>query len=125
MNKQKIVLFGASLGGKRAFRALQKECEIIAFVDNDEKKQGTKFMGVPVMAPADLSRLEYDKIYISSMYDGEIVYQLKQNNGILPGKITLVGHDILNGDEEVPWGCLSIIATTIALALWGVYELIF
>jgi FlaA1/EpsC-like NDP-sugar epimerase len=123
MSKQKIILFGAGLGGKRAYKSLHKEYDIIAFVDNDSSKHGTMLMKKPVNNPQTLTDVQYDKIFISSMYASEIMYQLRQDLDISPDRIALVPTEILNGDDEVPWGCLSIIIGIVLLAGFGIYSL--
>jgi FlaA1/EpsC-like NDP-sugar epimerase len=125
MSKQKIVIFGAGMGGKRAYKSLRKEYDIIAFVDNDQAKHGSQLLKLPIKAPSDLAKLDYDQIYIASMYAAEITYQLRQELDVPIEKIAQVDKGVLNGDEEVPWGCLGIIVAALVLIGWGVYALFF
>ena len=75
---EKVILFGASTLGKVALEFLQRTdmgYEIIAFCDNDNRKWGTEFCGVPVISPDQLAG--YDcQIIITSQYDTEIIKQL-------------------------------------------------
>lgn len=123
MKQETVFLFGASLGGKRAFKSLRKEYDIIGFVDNDGTKHGSILMGKPVRSPADLATMTFDKVFIASSYAAEIMYQLRQDLGLPPEKIALVPSEVLNGDDEVPWGCLSVILVILGLAGWGLYSL--
>lgn len=67
MHKERIVLFGASLGGKRAFKGLRKTNDIICFVDNDATKLNSDFMGKSVLSPAQLVEMNFDK-YLSRVF---------------------------------------------------------
>ena len=125
MSKQKTVLFGAGIAGEYAYKSLRKEYNIVAFIDNDPNKHGTKLMNTPVLAPADLANLEYDSIHIASIFASEMMYQLRQELNIPEEKIALVDSDILNGDDEVPWGCLGIIVAVVVLIGWGLFKLLF
>lgn len=75
---EKVILFGASTLGKVALEFLQgtdKGYGDIAFCDNDSRKWGTEFYGVPVISPDQL--VGYDcQIIITSQYDTEIIKQL-------------------------------------------------
>ncbi len=75
---EKAILFGASTLGKVALEYIQETdegYEVVAFCDNDSRKWGTKFFGVPVIAPEQL--VGYNcQIIITSQYDTEIVKQL-------------------------------------------------
>lgn len=73
---RKAILFGASKLGEIAINYLKIEYDIVAFFDNDPKKQGETFYGLPVFSP-NAKYLNNDLfIIISSMYDVEIAKQL-------------------------------------------------
>jgi hypothetical protein len=74
----RIVLFGAGGSGRRMARriAAQGADEVIAFLDNDRQKQGTFVDGVSVHSPLCLRELEYDKVFVASVFNDEIVEQL-------------------------------------------------
>jgi lipopolysaccharide cholinephosphotransferase len=78
MNKKRIVLFGASLFGKKAFDyySTQNNVTIVAFCDNDKKKHQTEYLGIDVISPEELAAIKYDAIVIASSYDNEIYQQL-------------------------------------------------
>lgn len=48
---EKAVLFGASKLGEIAYSNLKDKFDIVAFIDNDKKKQDTKFCGLDVFNP--------------------------------------------------------------------------
>ena len=72
-NKAKVVIFGT---GQFYFNRKKEYCfskvEIVAFLDNDEKKQGEKIDGVTIYSPADIGRITYDYLII----------MVKANDGI-------------------------------------------
>lgn len=76
----KIILFGASKLGEKAYDILKNEYVIIYFCDNDKNKWGNKFCGVEVINPQMLGKYSDVKVIIASMYYKEIYAQLTQNN---------------------------------------------
>lgn len=88
---------------------------IIGFIDNDEKKQGTKFEGIPVFSPLKIKELNYDYISIASTYEGEIRNSI-HNLGIQDNKIKDILEEYWNNvdkyDKKVPIGNyhLSVVA---------------
>ena len=50
--------------------------DVIAVLDNDEKKQGQELDGHPIMAPACIMNMEYDAVIILSFYVTEMKKQL-------------------------------------------------
>lgn len=73
----KILIFGFGKNYKTAKQHnLFDQDEIIAFVDNDEKKQNQLFENKPVISPSQIPGLEFDKIIIASLAYDEIYYQL-------------------------------------------------
>lgn len=64
----KIIVFGAGNRAKELVSLYLKEVfekvEIIGYVDNNEQKWNTEFLGKRVYAPTDIKDLEYDKIII-------------------------------------------------------------
>lgn len=50
--------------------------EIIAFIDNNDKKWGTKFNGVSIISPYEIKNMQYDYICIWSIYKQEIFEQM-------------------------------------------------
>ncbi|MEO5344687.1 MAG: hypothetical protein H7842_15480, partial [Gammaproteobacteria bacterium SHHR-1] len=72
MSKEKIILFGASVGGERGLKHLKRKYQVVGFCDNDSSKHSTTIKGIMVYAPDQLKDIEWDKIIICSMYYPEI-----------------------------------------------------
>lgn len=72
---ERCIVFGASEGGKNYIQK-QGEYEVILLVDNDLKKQKTKFNGFTIENPQKIYEYEYDCIVIASMYYQSITKQL-------------------------------------------------
>lgn len=76
----KYVIWGAGARGLRVYSQL-RESDVAAFIDNDEKKQGTWYGGKQV-----ISFSEYEKAYsecyiiISNLQENEVVKRLKENH---------------------------------------------
>lgn len=74
MGKEKVVVFGTGRASEHFVLAdFNKELfELVAFADNDEKKQGTVFLGKKVLAPSQLHNYAFDSIIIASNFYDEI-----------------------------------------------------
>lgn len=95
----KIVIWGAGDGGLRTLTMLQKDIEVIAFIDISNEKEGTQLCGIKVYKPDILLKLEFDKIFIGNLYGDSIIETLKEynitrdkivdifNNGLLDARI--------------------------------------
>lgn len=59
-------------------RFLQKDIEIIAFLDNDVQKQGGMVDGSEILSPIDGVKKEFDRIYLLSIYFFEMKKQLME-----------------------------------------------
>ena len=124
---EKIIIFGASLGGERALKSLSRGKKAIAFSDNDPKKHGSTLSGLPVVAPNEILQRPYDKVLIASSYYPEIFNQLV-DLGVPLRAIDILDADILNGVEETSptiFWILGGAGVVVALALYGLYRLIF
>ncbi|HID0816208.1 hypothetical protein [Clostridium botulinum] len=78
---EKVILFGASELGKKAFKEFKGKYDIKYFCDNDNKKVGTNICGVEVISPNEMKNLNFQyKIIISSSYYNEIAKQLNRLN---------------------------------------------
>ncbi len=71
----KYILFGTGDYYKR-FSHWFKDCDVVAILDNDEKKQGSLLDGHPVVAPASILDHEFDAVVILSFYVTEMKKQL-------------------------------------------------
>lgn len=87
--KKKIVIWG--LGGTtRGFltkKGLYRDCEIIAYTDNNPAYWHTKYEDVYVIEPFELKNIMYDYIVICSLYYEEIRKQLEQQLFVDSAKI--------------------------------------
>jgi len=97
----RLIIFGCGSSGERAFRALSGNHTIVGFSDNNEAIHGTEFNGVPVYAPTEIPQLDYDRIYLASMYFEEIRTQLIVDVGIDAQKIDH-SHKYLLGAMNAP-----------------------
>jgi hypothetical protein len=54
-----------------------RDYDIIAFTDNNEKFWGLEYNGVPIVSPAEIKNMKFDKIIIGSSHIQEITKQIK------------------------------------------------
>lgn len=121
--KERVVVFGAGAAGQRACRFLRHRCHVLAFVDNDPKKHGTKVFGRRVIGPADLAGLPIDRIYIASMHTRQISAQLLNERAIDPVTVTVVPRAIILGEYEVSrwtYVALGVLALAVVGLLAGI-----
>lgn len=71
-----VVIFGTGRAADQAWACVEDKSAVIAFADNDVRKQGSRFHGRPVIAPAQLRELPFRRICIASMYHQQIAKQL-------------------------------------------------
>lgn len=87
---RKIIIWGCSRNGEMLYDLLQAKgyTNIVAIVDNDDKKWGQAYCGVPVIAP-DEALKESDKVFwiISNQASFEMVKQQLLHSGIEEGLI--------------------------------------
>ena len=116
MNKRtRVAIFGAGLGGRRAFWCLRHRFQIVAFLDNDVSTQGRRVLGRPILSPAAIDSLNVGKIFIASMYTMHIYLQLVRELRVDPTRIETVNPAILSGEYRIsPW-TIIILALLIAL----------
>jgi len=72
----RCLIFGTGAGGLSFYKACRDSYTIIGFLDNNQEKQGFRFLGKNIYAPQQLSGLCFDKIIIASDYHVEIEKQL-------------------------------------------------
>lgn len=95
MKHEKIIIFGTGKAGVRAYKTLQKKCNIIGFSDNDKSIQGKALMNIPVLPPHEIPKHNVGKIIIASQYYPTIHRQLtamgisKNNIEVMDPQITL------------------------------------
>ena len=99
--RAKAVIFGAGRGGERALRHLLANWEIVAFLDNDAKKQGTQLAGLPILSPPELARYGEIPVWVASMYGTEIQKQLLAL-GVSRSRIHHLDVQVLAGAAPAP-----------------------
>lgn len=57
-----IVLFGAGQAGAMISRLMGPQYRVVCFADNNERRQGEKFLGVPIVSPAECLSFRPDMI---------------------------------------------------------------
>lgn len=123
---QRIIIFGASLGGQRALKSLPRKAKAVAFSDNDPKKHGQQLDGLPIVSPDEIKSQPFDTVLIASSYYPQIFNQLI-DLGIPLDSIEILDADILSGVEEPSsniYGAFAGIAVVLALAAYGLFRLI-
>lgn len=116
--KRKVLIFGASLGGKRLLNVLNKEDHVVAFLDNDASKHNTNLKGIPVIPPQEGLNHDYDSLIIASQSYSQIAGQLVQM-GLDKDRIEVADPAILRGDYELSsnrLGCVGLLAAAIVCA---------
>jgi len=88
-SEDRVIIFGASEAGQKAYKITTKQAVVIAFADNDIKKHGSNFCDVPVISPEQISSLQFSVILIASMYAKEIHAQLLLELGLEYEKVHL------------------------------------
>jgi hypothetical protein len=87
-------IFGCGAAGRRACLHFRSKYRIVAFLDNDIRKQGSRVLGVPVHDPDTYDYGEVERVFIGSMYFDEILVQLLAF-GVPSSKIEFVSNEIL------------------------------
>ncbi len=103
--KNTLFVFGTGNGGNNCFQHFKNTCEVLGFLDNDPKKQGSLFNGLPVYAPSELSNHPNTDVAIGSMYVESIRGQLVNELKINPERIHIPSKRILKGQGAYPFEC--------------------
>lgn len=109
LKNKKIVIFGAGEEGKRVFGKLDGlGYKIVAFCDNDERKQGETLSGVSVLSASKLREMSPNDfmIIICSGYEREIKQQLLDNNifnFISVNQIDFGGGEVYYDEQYFAW----------------------
>lgn len=78
---EKVIIFGAANGGYNLYKNLTN-VRTIAFSDNDSSKWGKLIDDIPIVAPEQIKNLDYDYIFIGSIYGNQIKNQLINEIGV-------------------------------------------
>lgn len=82
----KVIIFGAANGGYNLYKNLTN-IKTIAFSDNDPSKWGKSIDNIPIVSPTQIMNLDYDYIFIGSVYGNQIETQLIEEIGVQKEKI--------------------------------------
>ncbi|MHA7967358.1 TylF/MycF/NovP-related O-methyltransferase [Paenibacillus sp. CAU 1782] len=85
---ERAIIYGAGPTGKSVFEHIQKkDIRCIAFIDNDPNLQGKTIDGIPVITPSDIATHHYDKVYIGTIMDIDLLRQHLISIGVSENKI--------------------------------------
>lgn len=96
MRKQQAIIFGASTGGKRAYKFYNFKYEIKLFFDNNSLLLGKKIYGKEIVSIANYQLKSSDMFVIASSRPYEIYDQL-MDLGVQDSNIEFAHPDILSG----------------------------
>jgi len=113
--KTRVLLFGASQGGRQTLGQIGKQTTIVGFLDNDPQKQGESIEGHNIYAPSEIKNLDFELILISSMYVDEIRAQLMKL-GIEKERIQS-GFLYSNATPPFPWDAALFLVAIAFLAI--------
>ncbi len=91
----KAVIFGATTSGKAIYEEIKEKYTIVAYADNDVKKQGGNIEGIPIIGPDALESLSWDQIIIVSTSAMEAIKSQLLKLGIPEQKINTQYIDLL------------------------------
>ena len=78
----KVISFGATDTGKRIYKDIRDEMDVIACVDEDSGKWGTSVYGISVKKPQEIVAMQFDYIYIGVLtYYKQVLALLKKLGG--------------------------------------------
>jgi len=89
VKKPCAVIFGAGATGESLLPLYQSDYNVLAFIDNDEKKIGKKLGDIEIYSPDAILRIEYDIVIIGTFLGGEAVVRQLVDMGVPQGKIHL------------------------------------
>jgi len=90
MSKMKVIIFGAGVFGRLAYRALQRmpdEVKIFGFIDNDSKRHGEKYLEKDVFSPTEICSLSFDKVVVAGRHIDQMSRQLTDELFVPDSKI--------------------------------------
>jgi DNA-directed RNA polymerase subunit F len=89
LKNKKMIIYGASEGGKNAYYFLKIHNKVICFADSNPSKWHNYHCNLLIIPPSEILFHEYDYVVVSSMFQDEIISILKSNN-LDENKIALV-----------------------------------
>lgn len=82
-----VIIFGTGEFAKNIYNQYKNDLNIINFSDNNKDKHNTLFFEKLVVAPKDLTSMDFDEIIIASSYSEEIYQQLVKDLNLDKNKI--------------------------------------
>lgn len=82
-----VLLFGAGDAGERVYQIIDRNYNVVSFVDNDPQKHETTVCGKPVIPPTQISKNDYDLIIISNVHGDAVRNQLVHAFNVPESKI--------------------------------------
>lgn len=71
-----VIIFGTGSTAERLSENLNKDVNILYYLDNDKSKWNKKFKDKLVLSPSEITKIKYDYVIIASQYNNEIFSQL-------------------------------------------------
>jgi FlaA1/EpsC-like NDP-sugar epimerase len=103
---KKAAIFGCGSAGQWAWAQLRSKYRIVAFLDNDPAKHGSKVRGVEVCDPEVYNYDEIERVFIASIYLDEILVQLLQL-GVASSKIDYVNLNKVRPQQQTVFQTLG------------------
>ena len=88
MRKEKAIIFGAAGTGQKIYKQIKDSSDVICFLENNQDLWGKTVLGVEIIPPTEISKREYDRIYIGSMCGMEAITRQLVEMGISRSHIT-------------------------------------
>lgn len=86
--KEQVYIFGAGQTGLKIYHEVQKDMEVMGFLDNNELKHGSYIERIPVLGDAGYLRdRNFDKVIIGSLPGFRVMNQELENQGVPIEKI--------------------------------------
>lgn len=82
-----VIIFGTGEFAKNIYNQYKNDLNIINFSDNNKDKHNTLFFEKLVIAPEDLTSIDFDEMIIASSYSEEIYKQLVEDLNLDKNKI--------------------------------------
>jgi hypothetical protein len=78
VDKDQVLIFGIGVAGRAIYRQIKSTHNVIGFIDNNKKLDGTKYDEKVIYHPKRLSNIEFDKIVMSGVWVESMLKQLEE-----------------------------------------------
>lgn len=119
----RVAIFGCGSGGQRTCLHYKTKYKVVAFLDNDRSKHGTRVLGVPVCGPEQFNYSDVDQVLIASMYLDQILVQLLALE-VPASKIEYVSEDIMMRDTSTRFIGFPRLVSNLESALYLPFRLL-